>query len=53
MLAGKSDLVGRYMLAKRDIAPGEVIFTDQPAVIGKTGMFEDPQRLTVALDPCL
>ncbi len=31
---GKSDTIGRYMVAKRDINPGEVIFTDQPAVIG-------------------
>ena len=31
---GKSPEVGRYMLAKRDVKPGEVIFTDQPAVIG-------------------
>lgn len=31
---GKSDTVGRYMVASRDIQPGEVIFTDQPAVIG-------------------
>ena len=31
---GKSPEVGRYMLAKRDLEPGEVIFTDQPAVIG-------------------
>merc|ERR1711953_374672 len=31
---GKSEEVGRYMVAKRDLEPGEVIFTDQPAVIG-------------------
>jgi len=31
---GKSDLVGRYMVAARDICPGEVVFTDQPAVVG-------------------
>ena len=31
---GKSDTVGRFMVAKRDIAPGEVIFHDSPAVIG-------------------
>ena len=31
---GKSEEVGRYMLAKRDLEPGEVIFTDHPAVIG-------------------
>ena len=34
MVAGKSDLVGRYMVAARDICPGEVVFTDQPAVVG-------------------
>ena len=32
---GKSDAIGRYMVARRDIMPGEVVFTDQPAVIGK------------------
>ena len=31
---GKSDRVGRYMVASRDIKPGEVVFTDQPAVVG-------------------
>jgi len=31
---GKSDTVGRYMVARRDINPAEVIFTDEPAVIG-------------------
>ena len=31
---GKCEEVGRYMVAKRDLEPGEVIFTDQPAVIG-------------------
>merc|ERR1719348_2627352 len=31
---GKSPIIGRYMEARRDIHPGEVIFTDQPAVIG-------------------
>ena len=30
----KSDYVGRYMVAARDILPGETIFTDQPACIG-------------------
>ena len=31
---GKSDTIGRYMVARRDVHPGEVVFTDQPAVIG-------------------
>ena len=31
----KDPVVGRYMVAARDIQPGEVIFTDQPAVVGK------------------
>ena len=30
----KSDYVGRYMVAARDIQPGEIIFSDQPACIG-------------------
>jgi hypothetical protein len=30
----KDPVVGRYMVAARDIMPGEVIFTDQPAVVG-------------------
>lgn len=30
----KSDVVGRHMVAARDIHPGEVVFTDQPACIG-------------------
>lgn len=29
-----SDVVGRHMVAVRDIHPGEVIFTDKPACIG-------------------
>ena len=37
---GKSDTIGRYMVAKRDINPGEVIFTDQPAVIGQYYVFQ-------------
>ena len=32
---GKSDTIGRYMVARRNIHPGEVVFTDQPAVIGR------------------
>ena len=32
----KSDYVGRYIVAARDIQPGEVIFTDQAACIGNT-----------------
>jgi len=31
---GKSDRVGRYMVARRTISPEEMIFTDQPAVVG-------------------
>ncbi len=31
---GRSDVVGRFMVADRDISPGEVIFRDQPACIG-------------------
>jgi len=30
----KSDYVGRYIVASRDIQPGETIFSDQPACIG-------------------
>ena len=30
---GKSEEVGRFMKAKRDLVPGEVIFQDQPASI--------------------
>ena len=31
----KSEYVGRYIVASRDIKPGETIFSDQPACIGK------------------
>ena len=31
---GKSETIGRYMVAKRDVEPEEVVFTDEPAVIG-------------------
>jgi len=31
---GKSETIGRYMVARRDVLPEEVVFTDQPAVIG-------------------
>ena len=30
----KSEYVGRYIVASRDIQPGEPIFMDQPACIG-------------------
>ena len=30
----KDPVVGRYMVAARDILPGEAIFSDQPAVVG-------------------
>ena len=30
----KADGVGRYIVASRDIRPGEVIFTDQAACVG-------------------
>ena len=33
----KDPVVGRYMVASRDIQPGEVIFTDSPVAIGKLG----------------
>ena len=32
---GKSETIGRYMVARRDVLPEEVVFTDQPAVIGR------------------
>jgi hypothetical protein len=32
----KSEYVGRYMVAARDIQPGEAIFMDQPACIGES-----------------
>lgn len=31
---GRSEEVGRFMRAKKNLEPGEVIFTDQPAVVG-------------------
>ena len=31
----KDPVVGRYMVASRDIQPGEVIFTDSPVAIGE------------------
>ena len=31
----KSDYVGRYIVASRDIKPGENIFSDKPACIGR------------------
>lgn len=31
----KSPVIGRYMVASRDIKPGEVIFCDTAAAIGK------------------
>ena len=32
----KDPVVGRYMVAARDIQPGEAIFTDSPVAIGKS-----------------
>ena len=40
----KSDYVGRYMVAARDIQPGEIIFTDQPACIGKKVQFSPKNK---------
>ena len=31
----KDPVVGRYMVASRDIQAGEVIFTDSPVALGK------------------
>ena len=30
----KSEYIGRYMVASRDIEPGEIIFCDEPACVG-------------------
>ena len=35
----KDPVVGRYMVAARDIKPSEAIFTDQPAVVGEFSDF--------------
>ena len=32
----KDPIVGRYMVASRDIAPGESIFSDDPVAVGKS-----------------
>ena len=32
----KDPIVGRYMVASRDIEPGESIFSDDPVAVGKT-----------------
>ena len=32
---GKDPVVGRFMVAARDVEAGEVIFTDEPACIGE------------------
>ena len=31
----KDPVIGRYMVASRDIQPGEYIFSDDPVAIGK------------------
>ena len=36
----KSEYVGRYIVAARDIQPGEVIFTDQAACIGNNQLLK-------------
>ena len=41
----KDPVIGRYMIAARDIKPGEVIFTDQPAVVGELLRFLQCDRL--------
>ena len=28
-------IIGRYMVASRDIQPGEIIFSDEPVAVGK------------------
>ena len=42
----KDPVIGRYMIAARDIKPGESIFTDQPAVVGKVSLVNSPFILT-------
>ena len=32
----KDPIVGRYMVASRDIEPGESIFSDDPVAVGKS-----------------
>ena len=32
----KDPVVGRYMVASRDIQPGEAIFSDEAVAVGKT-----------------
>ena len=36
---GKDPVVGRFMVAARDVEAGEVIFTDEPACIGELPLF--------------
>lgn len=31
----KDPIVGRYMVASRDLEPGEIIFSDEPVAVGK------------------
>ena len=30
----KDPIIGRYMVASRDIEPGEIIFSDEPVAVG-------------------
>ena len=32
----KDPVIGRYMVASRDIQPGESVFSDDPVAVGKT-----------------
>ena len=43
----KSEYVGRYIVAARDIQPGEVIFTDQAACIGNNQLLNRPLTISV------
>ena len=47
----KSEYVGRYIVAARDIQPGEVIFTDQAACIGNNQLLNRPLTISHYLMP--
>ena len=42
MVVCSDPVVGRYMVAARDIEAGEVIFNDEPACIGELSSSTDP-----------
>ena len=49
----KDPIVGRYMVASRDIEPGESIFSDDPVAVGKsTEIYTNITNQSIRIKKC-